>query len=62
AQPGALPPAPAGAPPAPTEAPAVRTAALPGALALPALPGGGPSDLAGLLGLTPAAGGKDVRP
>ncbi|MGW8327247.1 MCE family protein [Streptomyces sp. NPDC055897] len=60
AQPGALPPGKA----APTAAapPAARPVALPGALALPALPGGGPSDLAGLLGLAPGAGGKDGRP
>ncbi|RCH69059.1 MCE family protein [Streptomyces sp. SDr-06] len=54
AQPGALPPAPSAAPAAPPSA-------LPGALSLPALPDAGPSDLAGLLGLTPATG-KDVRP
>ncbi|MFK0177611.1 MCE family protein [Streptomyces xanthochromogenes] len=60
AQPGALPPTPAAA--ATAAPPTSRPAALPGALALPALPGGGPSDLAGLLGLTSGAGGKDGRP
>ncbi|MFI6053123.1 MCE family protein [Streptomyces violascens] len=52
AQPGALPPVPSAVPAAPT---------LPGALALPALPDGGPRDLAGLLGLN-AADGTEVRP
>ncbi|WP_406504665.1 MCE family protein [Streptomyces sp. NBC_00212] len=55
AQPGAL-------PPAQQVAPAAPASTLPGALALPALPSGGPLDLAGLLGLSPAAGGKEVRP
>ncbi|MFI6474973.1 MCE family protein [Streptomyces sp. NPDC050516] len=55
AQPGAL-------PPAQQVAPAAPPSTLPGALALPALPSGGPLDLAGLLGLSPAAGGKEVRP
>ncbi|MGW1865792.1 MCE family protein [Streptomyces mauvecolor] len=55
AQPGALPPAQQAAPAAPRPA-------LPGALALPALPSGGPCDLAGLLGLNAAADGKEARP
>ncbi|MGW2813415.1 MCE family protein [Streptomyces sp. NPDC001415] len=55
AQPGAL-------PSMQSVAPAVPSSALSGALALPALPSGGPSDLAGLLGLRPGAGGKDGRP
>ncbi|KOU47681.1 MCE family protein [Streptomyces sp. WM6378] len=55
AQPGAL-------PPAQQVAPAAQPSTLPGALALPALPSGGPLDLAALLGLSPAAGGKEVRP
>ncbi|MCX5386710.1 MCE family protein [Streptomyces sp. NBC_00083] len=64
AQPGSLPAtataqgSPAANPPA---APQTGAPALPGALALPALPGG-PNDLAGLLGLTREAAGKDGRP
>ncbi|WP_438290258.1 MCE family protein [Streptomyces sp. HUAS TT7] len=55
AQPGAL-------PPERSVAPAVPAATLPGALALPVLPSGGPFDLAGLLGLKPAADGKEAHP
>ncbi|MEU3369011.1 MlaD family protein [Streptomyces sp. NPDC006660] len=51
---------------APGESPEAVQERLPGALGLPALPGGGPSDLAGLLGLRrDAAGnaaGQDGRP
>uniref|UniRef100_A0AAU2UZ05 MCE family protein n=1 Tax=Streptomyces sp. NBC_00003 TaxID=2903608 RepID=A0AAU2UZ05_9ACTN len=55
AQPGALTPM---QPVAPAAPPSARS----GALALPALPSGGPLDMAGLLGLSPAVGGKDGRP
>ncbi|MFE3185217.1 MCE family protein [Streptomyces violascens] len=55
AQPGAL-------PPTRQVAPAAPPSALPGALALPALPSGGPTDLAGLLGLNAAADGREARP
>ncbi|MFE4868308.1 MlaD family protein [Streptomyces sp. NPDC056682] len=53
ATPGSLPPRPATATP---------STPLPGALALPALPVGGPSDLAGLLGMTAGNGEQGGRP
>ncbi|WP_328307697.1 MCE family protein [Streptomyces sp. NBC_00442] len=64
AQPGSLPAAPAthgsSAATGPA-APQARPSALPGALGLPGL-ASGPSDLAGLLGLTQGAAGRDGRP